>query len=296
MNPTLAIVLVTGATSGIGRHAALTLARRGMRVLASGRNDDLLARLTAEGGGLAIEGLPLDVTNAASIETARAEVLERTAGHGVDILINNAGYGEVGPVASMSDDRLRSQFETNVFGLMATTRAFLPEMKRRGGGRIINISSLSGTFTLPLFGAYSATKYALESISDAMRIELAPLGIHVSLIQPGTINTAFTSRSVTSAARATDGGDPVEARAQRALERLERMAARIGVGPEHTSRAIWRAAVDRRPRARYATPWFASWSIALVHRVPTRWRDAILRRAIGLGRDARASGEADASR
>src|SRR5688572_7225791 len=175
------IVLITGATSGIGRHAALTMARRGMRVFATGRREDRLADLAHEATGMALETIVLDVTSAASIESARAEILARTGGHGVDVLVNNAGYGESGPVVTVSDARLRQQFETNVFGLMAMTRAFLPEMRARHSGRIINVGSLGGTFTLPLFGAYNATKYALESLSDALRMELSPLGIKVSL-------------------------------------------------------------------------------------------------------------------
>ncbi len=295
------IVLITGATSGIGRHAALTLARRGMRVFATGRRADRLEELAGEARAFALEVLPLDVTDATSIAAARAEILSRTGGHGVDVLINNAGYAEMGPAASISDARLHAQFETNVFGLMAMTRAFLPEMKQRGAGRIINVGSLGGTFTLPLFGVYTATKYALESLSDALRIELAPLGIFVALIQPGTINTEFTPLAVTtpkadgapgSAAPSVPGMlDPVEAAVDASLARIERMALRTGVGPKTTSRAILRAATARRPRARYVAPRFAGIGVAMLRMLPTRLRDALMRKVMGLGaRQVLASG------
>lgn len=277
------IVLITGATSGIGRHAALYLARRGMRVFATGRREANLAELSREADGHNLETLVLDVTSAESIAAARAAIDAATGGYGVDVLVNNAGYGEMGPLELVTDQRLRSQFETNVFGLMAVTRAFLPAMRERGHGRIVNVGSIGGTITLPLFGAYNATKYALESLSDALRLELAPFGVKVSLIQPGPINTEFTPSAIDTATAGGLDGTAYAAAAQ-SVAKMGEMAEKTGVSPNCTSRAIYRAATARWPRARYATPWFASWTVALARMLPTSWRDAILRKSSGLTR------------
>src|SRR5688572_1176943 len=151
-------ILITGATSGIGRHAALHLARAGHRVIASGRRAAVLADVVAESGG-AITPLVLDVDDAASIARATTEVEALTDGRGLDVLVNNAGYATVGALAELSDAHLRAQFETNVFGLMAVTRAFLPAMVARGRGRVLNVSSVSGRIPAPLLGAYHGSKY-----------------------------------------------------------------------------------------------------------------------------------------
>jgi short-subunit dehydrogenase len=283
MSKRQSIVLITGATSGIGRHAALYLAERGMRVFATGRRADKLAELNTAAADLDLETLVLDVTDADSIAAARETIHAATNGYGVDVLVNNAGYGEMGPIELMSDDRLRAQFDTNVFGLMAVTRAFLPAMRERGHGRIINVGSLGGTITLPLLGAYNATKYALESLTDAMRLELVPFGIKISLIQPGPINTEFTPSAMDTADSTGLAGTAYAAVAQ-SVAKMGEMAEKTGVSPRCTSRAIYRASTSRWPRARYATPWFASWGVALARMLPTSWRDAILRRSAGLTR------------
>src|SRR6185437_3350064 len=131
-------VLITGATSGIGRHAALHLAERGHRVIATGRSERALVELAASHP--ALETLRLDVTDQASIDAAARAVTEMTGGRGLDVLVNNAGYGALGPTESISDADMRAQYDVNVFGLMAVTRAFLPRMRERGEGRIINVS------------------------------------------------------------------------------------------------------------------------------------------------------------
>ena len=187
----LRTVLVTGATAGIGRHVALDLASRGHRVFATGRNAQALASLAAEATsrGLELSAVVLDVTSAQSIADAAAAVRAQTGGHGVDILVNNAGYGQGGPLLELSDATLRDQFDTNVFGLMAVTRAFVPEMLARGRGWILNVSSVGGRVTFPFFGAYHASKYALEALSDALRAELRGFGVHVAIIEPGPIES-----------------------------------------------------------------------------------------------------------
>jgi NAD(P)-dependent dehydrogenase (short-subunit alcohol dehydrogenase family) len=275
-------ILITGCTSGIGRHAALQLARAGHRVFATGRNAAVLAKLQAEAPAT-LETLTLDVTSSESIAAAKTAIDARTGGAGVDVLVNNAGYGLLGPTEMISDEEMRAQYETNVFGLMAVTRAFLPAMHAKGAGRIINVSSIGGLMTLPFFGVYNSTKYAVESLSDALRLELAPFGIHVSLIEPGVIDTGFTDRSMQEIARFRSPDSryaPVLARA----DEMRRMSDRSAVGPACISNAIERAATDRRPRARYLAPFRAVLMMAIVRRLPTRLADFVMRQAVGLTR------------
>ncbi len=279
------IVLITGATSGIGRHAALHLARAGHRVFASGRRAALLdeLRAEAEAAGVALETVVLDVTDAASIERARADVAERTGGHGVDVLINNAGFGIAGPTSEVADADLRRQYETNVFGLMAVTRAFLPEMTARGRGKILNVSSVGGLLTLPFFGAYNSTKYAVESLSDALRVELRPLGVQVVLIEPGIINTGFTQHTLEEVDSYGKGGSPFAA----AVARYRTLAARSdrwGVSPRTVARAMERAIRRRRPAARYIAPFRTRIFLGFHRLMPTRWMDAIFRAVYGFDR------------
>ncbi len=277
---TASTILITGATAGIGRHAALTLARRGHRVIATGRRADALASLQAEAAGLDLHTLRLDVTCDESLREAARAVDALTAGAGVDVLVNNAGYGQLGAVLDVDDARVRAQYETNVFGLLAVTRAFAPAMVRRGRGRVINISSIGGVFTLPLFGVYNSTKYAVESLSDALRRELRPCGVDVVVVEPGTINTAF-------AATAKASVQPVGsawADAYAAAQQNYAWAERIAPDPTPISRALVRAIESRRPRARYMTPWRDALLIRLANLLPTRLVDAVAIRFFGLGR------------
>jgi short-subunit dehydrogenase len=275
-------ILVTGATAGIGRHAAVALARSGHRVIATGRKESALAALRAE---VSLETVVLDVTDARSISDAVRAVNELTAGVGVDVLVNNAGYGLVAPLELVTDADLRAQFETNVFGLMAVTRAFLPKMRERGRGRILNVSSMGGRVTFPFMGAYNATKYAVESLSDALRNEVAPFGIDVVLIEPGAIHTEFSDRAMQTAERYKSDDSPyrvILAKADAIRERVESTA----VGPEHVVRSITRAIEARRPRARYVVPFRTHLFLALFALLPTRVTDWLLRSIFGLSRMA----------
>lgn len=282
-------ILITGATSGIGRHAALELVRRGHHVIATGRREDALAALRdearsiAETSGGRLDTVRLDVTREADVLSARASVLGLTGGRGVDVLVNNAGYGQMGPLETVTDAELRKQFETNVFGLMSVTRAFLPEMRERGQGRIINIGSIGGRVTFPLMGAYNSTKYAVESLSDALRLELAPFGVSVSIVEPGPIRTEFNDRAMQTVDLSKLAGSiwaPVMEQAEKIRQDFEAQA----VGPEVTTEAIVHAALSRRPRVRYVVPFKSSLLLAIVAVLPTRIVDAAMRLATGLTR------------
>jgi NAD(P)-dependent dehydrogenase (short-subunit alcohol dehydrogenase family) len=178
-------VVVTGATSGIGRALALEFHRRGHRVYATGRNADALAVLEARG----LRVCALEVTRADDI----ARLVERLVadGLGVDILINNAGYGQMGPLVELPLEQLRQQFEVNTFAPLATAQALLPLLLTSGQPKIVNVSSVSGVLTTPFAGAYCASKAAVTALSDALRMELAPFGIQVVTIQPGHIASSF---------------------------------------------------------------------------------------------------------
>ena len=182
-------VLVTGGTDGLGRAAALLLAESGYRVFAGGRNPEKLAALErlARERKLPLEAIELDVCDDSLVDHAVSEV-ERRAG-ALDVLLNNAGIVIFAAMEEITLQDLRKQFDTNVFGALRMSQRVLPAMRRRGRGRIVNMSSLSGKVVHPLSGPYSASKHALEAISDAMRLELYPFGIHVVLIEPGYIAT-----------------------------------------------------------------------------------------------------------
>jgi NAD(P)-dependent dehydrogenase (short-subunit alcohol dehydrogenase family) len=268
------VILITGATEGIGKAAAFELARRGARVLATGRKPEKLEKLVGDARqrGLELETLVLDVTRADSIEVARAEAFRLTGGHGVDVLVNNAGYGETGTVAGLTPERLRTQFETNVIGLQAVTRAFLPAMFARKYGRVINISSIGGRVTMPLFGAYHASKYAIEALSDALRMEARGQGVRVVLIEPGLINTRFTDTAMTGLGR-VEGDEPHHGPAIRRLRELERSVSLPAGKPETVARVIARAALSRCPRARYMVPRSAYAMYWFSRATPTALRD-----------------------
>jgi len=270
-------ILITGATSGIGRFSALYLARFGHHVIATGRKTHLLEELLTEADGLKLDVLPLDVTDESSIDAAVASANKLTGGYGIDVLINNAGYGLAAPMSEISDEDLRKQFDTNVFGLMAVTRAFIPQMRERRSGRIINVSSIGGRFTFPFFGAYNATKYAVESMSDAMRNELRPFGVHVVLIEPGVIQTNFsgTTQKIVDSYNVPESPYANSlAMADTMIERTDKMA----VGPEVIGRVIRRAIEGRRPAARYMAPFKAKVMYGMFKLLPTSLADMLMRR------------------
>jgi short-subunit dehydrogenase len=277
-------VLVTGATAGIGRYLALDLATRGHRVFATGRNAEALSVLAAEAvsKGLKLSAVALDVTSAQSIAGAAAVVRAQTGGHGVDVIVNNAGYGQGGPLLEVSDATLREQFDTNFFGLMAVTRAFVPEMLARGRGWILNVSSVGGRVTFPFFGAYHASKYALEALSDALRAELRGFGVHVALIEPGPIESRFSERAFGSLPAEQDASPYAASYAL--AGGIRSVTDRTSFGPHHVARAVRQAIGSRWPRARYVAPWFLAIPLALLPLVPTWLLDAVFRRVFGLQR------------
>jgi NAD(P)-dependent dehydrogenase (short-subunit alcohol dehydrogenase family) len=273
-------VLITGATSGIGRAAALRLVRGGHLVLAGGRRADALAALVRAGGGR-LEPVVLDVTDPGSVEAARELVERRTGGRGLDVLVNNAGFALPGPLETLAEADVRQLFETNVFGLLAVTRAFLPAMRERGRGRVVNVGSIMGRVAMPLLGAYNASKHAVVAITDALRMELAPFGITVVLVEPGAVRTGFAARALAGLAPYRDPASayaPALAGTDAAWSRVYRLAP----GPSAAGRTVARAATTARPAARYVVPAHNRLVVAALELLPTAAADATKRRIMGL--------------
>ena len=275
-------ILITGATSGIGRDAALRLAGAGHLVLAGGRRADALAWLARTSGGR-VEPLVLDVTDPGSVAAAAELVERRTGRRGLDVLVNNAGFALPGPLEVLDERDLRELFDTNVFGLLAVTRAFLPAMRERGQGRVVNVGSIMGRVAMPLLGAYNASKHAVAALTHALRMELAPFGITVVLVEPGAVRTGFAARALTGLGPYRDPASPYAA-ALAGTDAAWARAYRFAPGPASAGRAVARAATADRPRARYVVPARNRLVVAALTALPTAAADATKRRIMGLPR------------
>ncbi|MBS2034138.1 SDR family oxidoreductase [bacterium] len=234
------VVLITGASTGIGKAAALHFHQRGWKVAATMRRPELCDWAPRDERFFPVA---LDVTDTQSIQAALAQVLERWGG--LEVLINNAGYGLVGPFEGTDPEQVRRQFETNVFGLMNVTRAVLPHFRQKRSGRILNVSSVGGRVTFPLYSCYHSTKWAVEGFSESLQFELKPFNIKVKLIEPGAIKTEFYDRSQ----------DRVEAPDyqpfyDKTMERLQQ-AGYNAPGPELVAQTLWQAATDNSWKMRY---------------------------------------------
>jgi NAD(P)-dependent dehydrogenase (short-subunit alcohol dehydrogenase family) len=241
-------VLVTGCSSGIGAATAARLATAGWTVYATARRPETLSELEAKG----CRPLALDVDDDASRKAAVQAVVDREGAVGV--LVNNAGYSQSGAVESVPDDRVRAQFETNVFAPLALCREVLPGMREQGWGKIVNVSSMGGEFVFPGAGLYHATKYAIEALSDALRFEVRGFGVDVILIQPGLIRTRFSERTVKEIEGAANGpyASFNHAVADASTDAyVKGPMSRLGGPPEAVAEKIEEAISARRPRARY---------------------------------------------
>ena len=267
-------VLITGCSSGIGHAVALGLRARGYRVFATARRAESVSDLAQEG----LEALRLDVTDSTSIGEAVAEALDRSDNR-LYGLFNNAGYGQPGAVEDLSRDALRAQFETNLFGAHELICRVLPAMRACGEGRIIQNSSLLGLVALPYRGAYNASKYALEGLTDTLRLELAGTGIGVSLIEPGPIRSRFRDNAHAAYRRHIR---PDASRHREAYRRHEDRLTAPGpvapftLGPEAVLRAVIRALESPHPKARYPVTVPTRFFALLRRLLPDRALDAVL--------------------
>lgn len=272
-------IIVTGCSSGIGLCVARGLHLRGFRVFATARAGGDLARLEAEG----LESVFLDYDDSASIKAAVDEVLERT-GSRLYALFNNGAYGQPGAVEDLTRDVLRSQFETNLFGWHELTRRVIPVMRAAGEGRIIQNSSVLGFAAMPFRGAYVASKFALEGLSDTLRMELQGSGIHVVLIEPGPIESRFRANSLRRFRETIDADHSVfRDTYARVVARLatEGAAVPFTLPPQAVLAKVVQALERRRPRPRYYVT-FPTYLFGYLKRLlGTRALDRLLARAGG---------------
>lgn len=271
------VALVTGASSGIGEAAAVALAGAGWTVVGAARRLERLESLRAKG----VTPHVVDVSDDDSMVTLVDDVV---AEHGrIDVLVNNAGYSVFGAVEDVPVEVARRQLEVNVLGLSRMSQLVLPHMRAAGAGRIINIASVAGHVSEPLGGWYHASKYAVEALSDAMRMELAPHGVRVSIIEPGAIRTEFGDIAADSLAEYSGSG-AYAAQARRMARAHERMFGADAAEVDVVVDAIVHAATARRPRSRYQVPASARAMVAATKVVPSPVMDAVMGRMFGTHR------------
>jgi NAD(P)-dependent dehydrogenase (short-subunit alcohol dehydrogenase family) len=276
--------LISGASTGIGRATTLRLARSGWSVLAGVRDPQAGESLVAEAGADGrVTPLTLDVTDAGHVAAAAERVAEIAPGGALDALVNNAGIGLGGPLELVALEEWRRQFEVNVFGHIAVTQAMLPAL-RRAGGRVLFVSSVGGRVVTPFMAPYCASKYAVEAIGDALRVELRSSGVQVALIEPGSIATPIWDKGRSEVEQVTvppelhEQYGHVPAAMGKALEDTARRA----IGPEQVAQAIERALGARRMRSRYLVGRDAQAMVLVRTLLPGRAFDRVVRRALGV--------------
>lgn len=269
-------VLITGCSSGIGLATAELLKARGWHVIASARKPEDVAKLKARG----FDAVRLDVADSGSVRQGFAAALVLSGGS-LDALVNNAGMAIPGAVEDLSRDNLQRQFDVNFFGLLELTRAVLPVMRRQGQGRIVMVSSILGRVAMPWRGAYNASKFALEGITDTLRMELRGSGIRVALVNPGPVKSRFRDNSLENFDRqvmAPDSPHTADYARLRAVTGAEKDDQPFTVGPEAVAMKIAHALESRSPKARYYVTVPAYVLATARCLLPTAWLDVVLSR------------------
>ncbi len=243
--------LVTGASSGIGQETAVALLGAGATVYAAARRTERMAALGDRGARI----IELDVTNEGSMLAAVERIRSETGG--IDILVNNAGYGSYGAIEDVPIDEARRQFEVNVFGLARLTQLALPGMRERGSGKVVNISSMGGRMYTPFGGWYHATKYAVEALSDCMRLETKPFGVDVILVEPGAIKTDWGIIAAENLRKASASG-AYAGQGGKAANKLAKMYSGSGLTDASViAKTILKGVTARRPKSRYLVGFMA---------------------------------------
>lgn len=269
-------ILITGCSTGIGLASARTLKSRGWRVIATARKPEDIARLKADEG---LETLHCEMADTQSVAQCVEEALALTGGR-LDALYNNAAYGIIGAMEDVTPDKLRHQFEVNVISAHALTRGVVPAMRAQGHGRIVMCSSVLGFIAGPYRGAYCASKYALEAMSDAFRLELKPSGIHVSLIEPGPIESEFLATTITSFKNGIDMANSAHAAyyERRLAEMQVGGKSSIKLGPDAVVARLVHALESPRPKARYRVGLATHAAAILKRALPDVLLDRVLMR------------------
>ena len=276
--------LVTGASTGIGRASALRLDRSGHRVFAGIRRPEDAESLAAAGSDR-LEPVRLDVTKAGEIATAAKRIGEAVGTAGLDGLVNNAGAAVSGPLEALPIEDLRRQLDVNLVGQVAVTQAMLP-MLRVAKGRIVFVTSIGGLVATPFFGPYNASKFGLEAVADCLRVELAPFGVEVIAVEPGSIATDIWERGAQEASEMEAQMDEQQrslyGAAVRAMQVAARQTGERGIAPERAAETIERALSASRPRARYLVGRDARGMLAARRLLGARGYDRVVRRRLKL--------------
>ena len=273
-------VLITGASSGIGEACVVHLARKGFKVYAAARRLDRLKALEGFGEG-AVTAIALDITDDGSIEEALARI--NADGAPLYGLVNNAGVSVTGPLEDVPVNEWRRQFETNLFGVVALTQRVLPDMRAAGSGRIVNIGSVAGRIAAPFMAPYAASKHALEGMSDALRREIEPFGLRVSVVRPGFIRTAFGEQEQEGFTRYAREGGPYTA----ALDAFRSWHANghpDGASPTTVAEAVHHALISDRPHSRYTVPKRYIPSLMMRNLAPSAVTDRVFARMTGVAK------------
>ena len=275
-------ILITGCSSGIGLRCAEILKARGWRVFATARKAIDVEQLNRQ----EFESLQLDLDDSNSIQRAVAEILQRTGGT-LDALFNNGAYGQPGAVEDLSRETLRKQFETNLLGTAELMNHVIPVMRRQGHGRIVQNSSVLGFVAMPYRGAYNASKFALEGLTDTLRLELKDTNIHLALIQPGPIESKFRTNAFAAFKANIDPTDSPHRENYEAMEarlKKEGPAAPFTLPASAVAAKLIHALESPRPKVRYPVT-FPTYLFAWLKRLlPDRWQDVILLKASGDGK------------
>ena len=270
--------LVTGASSGIGEETARTLHKLGYTVYAAARRTDRLKQLTNVG----IHALTMDVTDDESMTSGIEKIIAETGR--IDVLVNNAGYGSFGAIEDVSIDEARRQFEVNVFGLARLTQLVLPHMRAQRSGTIINISSMGGRLTTPLGGWYHATKYAVEALSDALRMETAPFDIDVVVIEPGGIRTEWSGIAADHLEETAEGSAYASQIKAVANSMRSESTNKRQSPPSVIADTVEKIVTARKPRTRYVVGFAAKPLVTLRRLLPDRAFDRVISAALGVRR------------
>ena len=273
-------VLITGCSSGIGYVTAHYLREMGWHAIPTARKGADLEKLTSEG----FDAVELDLLKPESVERALSQTLELTGGK-LGGLVNNAGFAQPGAIEDLARDAMQRQFEVNVFGMQQLTNGLIPLFRSQGWGRIVNVSSVFGRITVPMVGCYCASKYAMEALSDAMRLELCRAGVGVSLIEPGAIISRFRDNAADMATQTLDVENTQFSKAyQRAIKHKKNKAKKPSFlvrPPEDVAKKIYHALESPQPHARYCVTPAAYFAAFMRRFAPTWFLDAILVKRVG---------------
>ena len=270
-------ILVTGSSSGIGRAVVLEAARRGHRVFATARDPGSVEDLAAAAG---VSALTVDVTDPDSIARAVKEVLRREGR--LDALVSNAGYGQYGAIEDVAAGDWRRQFDVNVFGAIEASRAALPSMRQARRGTLVFVSSVAGKISIPFAGPYCASKHALEAIADALRVEVAPFGIRVVIVEPGPIETRFDARARSEIAGLLSRPGPYTAFYGNAVRAMDTDFQMGKLPALSAARVILDAIESKRPETRYRITRMARILLPLRRLLPDRSFDRRMKKALRL--------------